>query len=172
MQEFYQIKFDRRFTSSLKLGHHPVSQTSFHFRNAYFQMLSYLLAEKLPNEITAQRLMQYRLCLMGIDTPDPSHNSRCSMRTAINHHIWIGKSNYVLYLLLDAALILDNPEDIGHVYECMCHNLYRINRKRLKTVYQALLDQNLNPVLDPYAKSQLFQFRENQVHKQKKKSYA
>jgi len=168
MQEFYQIKFDRRFTSSLKLGHHPVSQTSFHFRNAYFQMLSYLLAEKLPNEITAQRLMQYRLCLMGIDTPDPSHNSRCSMRTAINHHIWIGKSNYVLYLLLDAALILDNPEDIGHVYECMCHNLYRINRKRLKTVYQALLGQNLNPVLDPYAKSQLFQFRENQVHKQKK----
>ena len=119
MQEFYQIKFDRRFTSSLKLGHHPVSQTSFHFRNAYFQMLSYLLAEKLPNEITAQRLMQYRLCLMGIDTPDPSHNSRCSMRTAINHHIWIGKSNYVLYLLLDAALILDNPEDICHVSECI-----------------------------------------------------
>lgn len=167
MNEVHKVDLDSRFTNSLTLVNHPVAQKSSRFRNDYFQMLSHLLAEELSNEITFQRLMQYRLFLTGTAATDPSHKFIRSMPKAISRRIWIGKGNYVLYLLLDAALILDNPEKTGHVYEYMCRNLYGINRTILETVYQALLDQNLNPVLDPYAKNQLIQFRENQAHKQK-----
>ena len=127
-----------RFTVSVDLTHHPMSNVKAKSKNQYYLALEYFVKEKATDEYSISRLEQYRekfLCKNIIAEKDS--NIEHIVRAVINSN-QSRKKRYRYWLMCDIALILVDDSLIEQVSEEMQRFMTKRQWKQFGILLQAL----------------------------------
>ena len=127
-----------RFTVSVDLTHHPMSNVKAKSKNQYYLALEYFVKEKATDEYSISRLEQYRekfLCKNIIAEKDS--NIENIVRAVINSN-QSRKKRYRYWLMCDIALILVDDSLIEQVSEEMQRFMTKRQWKQFGILLQAL----------------------------------